>query len=74
MAQVIIRKLDDESSTGSRAGAKHRSLEQELREILTTAARPDLAEFRDFTAAMRARYAGISQTDSVELLREDGER
>jgi antitoxin FitA len=76
MAQVIIRKLDDEivQRLKERARAKRHSLEQELRDILAAAVRPDLAEFRDFAAAMRARYAGIAQTDSVELLREDRER
>lgn len=47
---------------------------EEVREILTAAARPDLAEFRDFAATLRARYAGTPQTDSVELLREDRDR
>jgi plasmid stability protein len=76
MAQVIIRKLDDEivQRLKERARAKRHSLEQELRDILAAAVRPDLAEFRDFAAAMRARYAGVAQTDSVELLREDRER
>jgi antitoxin FitA len=76
MAQVIIRKLDDEivQRLKERARARRHSLEQELRDILAAAARPDLAEFRDFAAAMRARYAGVPQTDSVELLREDRER
>ena len=76
MAQVIIRKLDDEivRRLKHRARAKRRSLEQELREIRCMAAKPDLAEFRDFAAAMRARYAGVAQTDSVELVREGRER
>jgi plasmid stability protein len=76
MAQVIIRNLDDEvvQRLKQRARAKRHSLEQELRDILATAARPDLAEFRDFATAMRARYAGVPQTDSVELLREDRDR
>lgn len=76
MAQVIVRNLDEQvvQRLKARARAKRHSLEQELREILTTAARPDLGEFRDFAAAMRARYARIPQTDSVELLREDRDR
>lgn len=76
MAQVIIRNLDDDvvQRLKARARAKGHSLEQELREVVTAAARPDLAEFREFAAAMRARYADVPQTDSVELLREDRDR
>jgi antitoxin FitA len=76
MAQVIIRNLDDDvvQRLKARAGRKGRSLEAELREVLTTAAKPDLGEFRELAAAIRARHQGIPQTDSVELLREDRDR
>lgn len=57
-----------------RAAAHGASLEQELRTILINAACLDLDEFRRQAAAIRARYAGKQQTDSVILLREDRDR
>jgi predicted nucleic acid-binding protein/plasmid stability protein len=50
---------------------KGRSLEAELREVLTRAAKPNLDEFRKLAAAIRARHEGMPQTDSVQLLREE---
>ena len=76
MAQVIVRHLEDETVRllKERARRKGQSLEQELREVLAAAARQDLAECKEQAAAIRARYQGTLQTDSVRLLREDRDR
>lgn len=76
MAQVIVRNLDDEvvARVKRRAADNKRALEQELRLILTSAARPDLGEFRKRAAAIRASLADRPQTDSVQLIREDRDR
>ncbi len=77
MANVTIRNLDDEVVKKLKAQAKehNRSLEAELRRILTDAAKPsaitDLLELADRIAAMTPE---VPQTDSVELLREDRRR
>jgi plasmid stability protein len=73
---VIVRHLEDETVRllKERARRKGQSLEQELREVLAAAARQDLAEFKEQAAAIRARYQGTPQTDSVRLLREDRDR
>jgi plasmid stability protein len=74
MAQVIVRQLDEEvvARLKRRAASHGNSLEQELRKILTEAARPDWATFRELAEAIRA--AGRPKTDSVALLREDRNR
>ena len=48
MAQVIVRNLDDKvvAALKERAAGKGRALEQELRDILTDAAKPSRAETR----------------------------
>jgi plasmid stability protein len=76
MAHVIVRHLEDETvrRLKERARRKGHSLERELREILAAAARHDMAEFKAQAAAIRARYDGTPQTDSVLLLREDRDR
>ena len=76
MGQVIVRKLDAEvvARLKRRAAGNNRSLEQELRLILTAAARPSVSEFRQMAAAIRQRLAGRPQTDSALLIREDRDR
>ena len=76
MAQVIVRHLEDETVRllKERARRKGHSLERKLRDILATAARQDIVEFKARAAAIRRRYEGTSQTDSVLLLREDRDR
>ena len=76
MAQVIIRNLDDRvvARLKRQAADNERSLEQELRLILTAAASPDLSEFREHAAAIRASLSDRPQTDSVDLIREDRDR
>lgn len=77
MANVMIRNLDDDvvDILKAKAKAHHRSLESELRRILTDAAKPgggvDLRALAERIAAMSP---AAGQTDSVELLREDRRR
>ncbi len=74
MANLTIRNLDDEvvAKLKARAKAHHRSLEAELREILTTIvgrrAREDFLARADRIAAMTP---DVAQTDSTEIIRED---
>lgn len=76
MGQVIVRNLDDDVviRLKRRAANKRRSLEQELRLILTAAARPGLDELHENAAAIRQQLAGRPQTDSTDLIREDRDR
>lgn len=77
MANLMIRNLDDGvvETLKAQAKAHHRSLEAELRRILTAAARPaggvDLRALAERVAALSP---AAGQTDSVELLREDRSR
>jgi plasmid stability protein len=74
MANLTIRNLDDEVVAKLKAQAKahHRSLEAELREILTGTvdrqARKDFLARADRIAAMTPK---TYQTDSTLLIRED---
>ncbi len=56
MGQVLVRNLDDSviSALRSRASAKGFSLEAELREVLTAAARPSRAELIEELRTIRA--------------------
>ena len=71
-SQVIVRNLDAEVVAELKRRAKHngRSLERELRLILTRAARPDRAALLAETDRIRALTAGPLE-DSVALLRQD---
>ncbi len=78
MATVTIRNLDDAvvGKLKAQAKANHRSLEAELRELLSAEVRrrEQMRRFRvraDRIAAMTPR---IPQTDSARLLREDRDR
>ena len=77
MANVTIRNLDDRvvARLKERAKANNRSLEAELREILT---REVGSMTRQERVALARRIAAMTpnvpQTDSVELLREDRDR
>ncbi|MDP2308813.1 MAG: hypothetical protein Q8P18_22520 [Pseudomonadota bacterium] len=75
MAQVLVRNLEDEvvDTFRRRAEAGGRSLEQELREVLRSAARPTGAELAAVAAEIAAMTPADLQrrSDSVELLRED---
>jgi plasmid stability protein len=73
MAQVLVRNLDDQVVAALRRKAElhGRSLEQELRVALTTAAR--LTREERVALARRIRGltpAAVTQTDSAELIRQ----
>ncbi len=76
MAQVIVRNIDDNTIARlkARAARSGHSLEQELRLIITSAARLSREEFRQRAAEMRERLRGRRHTDSVTLIREDRDR
>ena len=74
MAQVIVRNLADSvvESLKRKAELHNRSLEQELREILTEAARLTIAERVAICDRIRAMTPkGMTQIDSAELIRAD---
>ncbi len=74
MAQVIVRNLDDQVvATLKRKAELHGcSLEQELRDILSKAARLTKEERVALSKRFRAMTPpGVPQTDSAELIRED---
>ncbi len=73
--QVIVRNLDPRvvSNLKERAKRAGRSLEQELREILTLAARPSRSELLAEIDRIRAMLPG-SVMDSTDILREDRSR
>lgn len=78
MGNLTIRNLDDRviDALKSQAKANQRSLEAEVRYLLTQRVnrRVRMANFRDRSAEIARMNAGTSQTDSVELLSEDRER
>ncbi len=74
MASVTIRNLDDEvvARLKARAKANKRSLEAELREILTRSAGAMTGEeFRQLAARISAMTPDVPQTDSTLPIRED---
>ncbi len=78
MATLTIRNLDDDVTDAlkTRAKSNHRSLEAELREILTEfVRRPSRgAELRALANRIAAMTPNVPQTDSTELIREDRDR
>ena len=78
MANVTVRNIDDHviASLKAQAKANHRSLEGEIRHVLAQQAlrRSRLDEFRERTARLASLTEGISQTDSVDLIRDDRDR
>ena len=78
MANVTVRNIDDGviASLKAQAKANHRSLEGEIRYVLAQQVlRPSrIEEFRERTARLSALTAGVHQSDSVDLLREDRDR
>lgn len=79
MATVTIRNLDDGvvDRLKAQAKAQHRSLEAELRHVLTQAAAQHerMAAFRREAARIRAMTPKDRvQTDSTLLIREDRDR
>ena len=76
MAQVIVRNLDDRVvATLKRKAEMHgHSLEQELRDILSAAARLSTTERVATANRIRAMTpAGVDQTDSAGLIHDDRE-
>ena len=78
MATVTIRDLDEKVVTKlkARAKANHRSLEAELRELLSGVVKEQERRQRFLAKADRiaAMTPNVRQTDSAELLREDRRR
>jgi plasmid stability protein len=73
MASVTIRNLDDDvvAKLKVRAKAHKRSLEAELRQILTNSATASSAvNLRELANRIAAMTPDVPQTDSTELLRE----
>lgn len=77
MAQVIVRNLDDAvvAALKRNAARRGRSLEQELRVILTHAARPIAEERLAMSRRIRAMTPGRRLlSDSARLIRQDRDR
>jgi len=74
MATVLVRNLDDAvyERLKGRAARNNRSLEAELREILTLASNQvDMATARAAADAMRRQLEGRPHSDSGEILAEE---
>ena len=74
MAQVLVRNLDERvvAALKRKAELHGRSLEQELREALTRAARLSGEERVALARGVRGMTpTGVAQTDSAALIRED---
>ena len=78
MATVTIRNLDESTveALKAQAQANNRSLEAELRDVLTDVAARSRRQLGFYEEAERiaAMTLDVPQTDSVDLLREDRER
>ena len=78
MGTLIIRNLDDQviERLKARAKANHRSLEGEVRYLLTQqmGRLAQIAEFSERTQQILSLTVDTHQTDSVEMLREDRSR
>ena len=73
MAQMIVRNIDDGVAERfkARAKAEGKSAEQLLRELVETAARPDIAEILGDLDAIRETTRGRPVVDPVTSIRED---
>lgn len=77
MANALVRDLDDQvyERLKARAAGNNRSLEAELRDILTAASRQvDVAAARAAAEAMARRLAGRPHSDSGAILTEERTR
>ena len=76
MAQVLVRNLPDDvvARLKARAARARHSLEQELRDILIEAARPQREEVLTDMDRIRALTPKVPQTNSAELIRQDRDR
>ncbi len=77
MGQIVIRKLDDEilEIHRRRAREKKRSLEQEIRELITVSARPSrddiVKQVQDIAAMTPALPKGKTRPKAEDLIRAD---
>ena len=73
MPDLLVRNLEPETVDGLKARAKRRgrSLQAELRDILTDAAEDRRAKAIAAMKEIQARFAGRRFSDSAELIRED---
>lgn len=78
MGNLTIRNVDDHviAQLKEQAKANHRSLEGEIRHLLTERAdrRSRIVRFRDRTRRIASITIGTPQTDSVILIRGDRDR
>lgn len=78
MATVTIRNIDESvvKKLKTQAKANNRSLEAELRELLSTEVRKreQMRRFRATAARIAAMTPDVPQTDSTRLIREDRDR
>lgn len=76
MGQVLVRNLDEQviEALKARAELHGRPLEQELRDILSAAARPTPAERAAMADRIRALTLPKPQTDSTALVRDERDR
>ncbi len=76
MAEIVVRDLDEAVVEALRRKANDhgRSLEAEVRAVLTETAGVDREEFRRRTAAFRLKHGPQPAPDSVEMIREDRDR
>ncbi len=77
MANLTIRNLDDEvvAKLKARAKAHHRSLEAELRALLSeAAAQPSREDFLKAADRIAAMTPDVKQTDSTKIIREFRDR
>lgn len=73
MADILVRRLDDEVLEQLKASARAhgRSLQAEIHAVLRDASARQLAETRRLSARWLKRLAGSRQTDSTALIRDD---
>lgn len=78
MGNLTVRNLDNEviDRLKRQARSNHRSLEAEVRHLLTRSvpSRLDMAAFRERSRRLAEMTAGSPQTDSTLLIREDRDR
>lgn len=78
MGNILVRNLNDDVISNLKAQAKrnHRSLEGEIRFILTdgVSRMTQLEQIREFAKRVSDSSADTQRSDSVELIREDRDR
>ncbi|MEO5338725.1 MAG: plasmid stabilization protein [Magnetospirillum sp. WYHS-4] len=76
MAQLVVRNLEEDVKAGlRRRAARHgRSMEEEVRDILRNALRPDETGSRPLGSRLQARFAGIGLEADIEELRGEAAR